>query len=109
MRSLSIFPGAKQGKVQPDATSGDLESEYNDINLETGQRKLLGSASASLSSSRPNAQSSTSISQSKQQGEIVNQKALNIVQRVRDKLTGQWLLMLSYIYVIVLNYSIIIL
>lgn len=83
----------KQAKVQQGSPTDVADSAPDEIaaDMELRGRKP-GSASASLSSSRANTHSAASDSlSSRPQGELVNQKALNIVQRVRDKLTGLYI------------------
>lgn len=81
MRVLcTLVLAGKQAKTQ-DASETNSIAEDFDIDTK-------GSSTTSLSSSRAMASLMSSFSSNQQQGEVVNQKALNIVQRVKDKLTG---------------------
>ena len=80
---LGISAG-KQTKAQQ-GSAAEASSMQEELDLEARSRKLQ---SESLSASQV-AMSAASVSSVTQiQGEVVNQKALSIVKRVKDKLTG---------------------
>ena len=73
-----LSPAAKQSKVnqEPSASGAESANKSTDLDIESSRGSKSGTASPSSSVKEP-------------QGEIVNQKALNIIRRVKDKLTGR--------------------
>lgn len=76
---MLFFAAAKQSKVPESNSTSGGESATDDLDIETRAQRSRSASGASTVNSSVN----------EPRGEVVNQKALNIVKRVKDKLTGQ--------------------